>query len=122
MHTYKLDMTRPMFLTCFIDVCGSDEKEIEKVIPSQSKLIHVAYTVLMEHNFSKKDIHSVHCDGESVVVKLASKALASHVKEMCHKEEVRLGMYYYKIRVKAKDRYVYIFADQDRRIGEDVEE
>lgn len=121
MHTYKLDMTRPMFLTRFIDMDRSAESGLEQIIPNQSKLIHAAYTVLMEHNFNKKDVLAVHCDDESVMVKLASKTLAKQVKEMFHKEEVRLGMYYYKVRVKLKDQYVYISIDQDRRLIVDEE-
>jgi len=112
-----------MFLKRFIAKCnGFSEDNLEKVVSKQSKLIYAAYTVLVEHDFKESDICAVNCDDDSVMIKLASKDLAKQVKERCHREEVRVGVYYYKLKVKVKDQYVYISAIQDRRVDDNIED
>lgn len=103
----------------FLANCDAfDESDLEEVIPGKSKLIYVAYTVMMEQNLSEDDLLSAHCDGESVVLKLSRKALAKQIKSSYHKNSIRLGAYYYTIKIKVSDQYVFISAEQGARFDD----
>ena len=124
MNTHKLKMTRPEFLKKFLTESGNSHditmEDLERVVPGSSKLIYTAYTIIMEQDADSKDIKYVNCDDDSVVIKFASKNIVKDIKESWHKEMIRLGAYFYKIKVKTDGLLVYISISQDHMVGEDT--
>ena len=124
MKDYKLNMTRPEFLKKFLT--NSDEHEIteedlERVVPGYSQLIYACYTRIIESDLDRSSIKYVNCDGESVVLKLGSKSQAKLIKENCHKEIIRLGSIYYKIKVKVDGVHVFVSIEPNDPVDEEIE-
>lgn len=109
---YKLNMTRPEFLSAFLAV-GSDDvytfEELSRIIPASHDLIYCAYCALIEANIEKSDINYVNADDDnSIVIRLKSKEVAKRIKSTCHKETIRIGEKKYKLIVDLKDSNVFV--------------
>lgn len=110
---YKLNMTRPEFLSSFI--LEDPEKrvysfeELARLIPASHDLIYCTYCVLMESNIYQSDMEFVNADDEdNIVIRLRDKATAKRVKETCNKEKIRIGEKKYKLIVDVKGPHVYV--------------
>lgn len=119
MKEFKMNMTRPEFLKKFLTKAGNQgitEDDLSKIVPENSNLVYAMYCVLLESDLERSDITQVHCDGETVVVKLTSKSLAKSVREKWNKEHIRLGIYEYKIKVRVDNCYIFVSMDLVGRI------
>lgn len=118
MNTHKLKMTRPEFLKKFLTNSENSNditmEDLERVVPGSSKLIYAAYTVIMEQDLEPTDIKYVNCDDESVMIKCASKSIVKSIKATWHKQTIRLGAYFYRIKVKIDGLYLYISISQEQ--------
>lgn len=109
---YKLNMTRPEFLTTFI--ADSDNhlysiSELREIIPASHDMIYCTYCALIEADIHKSDISYVNADADnSVVIKLRDKDIARKIKETCHKDTVRIGEKKYKLHVSQKGSHIFI--------------
>lgn len=114
MKEFKLNMTRPEFMKRILTKCDRNhqitESDFEAMASAGYTPQYCCYTVLMEANLHPDDILQIHDDSETVVVKLTSKQLAKRVKELFHKERLRLGNDVYKIKVKLDGTYIFVSA------------
>lgn len=111
---YKMNMTRPEFLSTFI-LDDPDErvysfKELEELIPASHDLIYCTYCALMDADIAKRDIEFVNADNEenNVLIRLRNKEIAKRIKETCHKEKVRIGEKKYRLAIELKGSQVYV--------------
>lgn len=117
MKSYKLNMTRPEFLKKFLtdsdDTRDITLEDLERILPGCANLIYVCYSCIMECNLEKSDITYVNCDQDSVVIRVSSKQLAKQIRENSHKERYRLGINYFKAKVKIDNTYVFVSIEPD---------
>ena len=111
---YKLNMTRPEFLSAFI-MDGSNNvytfEELSRIIPASHDLIYCAYCALIEANIEKSDINYVNADEDDIIViRLNSKDIAKRIKSSCNKEKVRIGEKEYKLIIDIKGSNVFVEA------------
>lgn len=108
---YKLNMTRPEFLSTFLAVGSSNIisfEEMARLIPASHDLIYCAYCALIEANISRSDINYVNADDESIVIRLNSKDTAKSIKSTCNKERIRIGDKKYKLIVDLKGNNIFV--------------
>lgn len=120
MKEFKLNMTRPEFLRRILTNCDDrhkiDEEDLNRLLDKGHALPYCCYTAIMEANINPEDITFINIDEESVVVKLINKSVAKKIKEASHKEMIRLGMIFYKIKVKVDGVYVIVTATKDHTL------
>jgi hypothetical protein len=120
MKEFKLNMTRPEFLRRILTNCDDrhkiDEEDLNRLLDKGHALPYCCYTAIMEANINPEDITYINIDEESVVVKLINKSVAKKIKEASHKEMIRLGMIFYKIKVKVDGVYVIVTATKDHTL------
>lgn len=114
MKEYKLKMTRPEFLSVFINN-GREIRsfeDIRKILPDYYDLIYCTYCAILEADIDKSDISYVSIGEENdVVIKLMDKKLPKMIRDCCQRSKVRLGEKIYKLDVRAKDKYLYVTAE-----------
>lgn len=122
MKEFKLNMTRPEFLKRILTNCDNDhsinESDLTRLLDKGHPLPYCCYSAIMEANIEPEDITYINIDEESVVVKLSSKSIAKHIKETCNKEMIRLGMVFYKIKVKLDGSYIIVTATPDHTLAD----
>ena len=120
MKEFKLNMTRPEFLRRILTNCDDrhkiDEEDLNRLLDKGHALPYCCYTAIMEANINPEDITYINIDEESVVVKPINKSVAKKIKEASHKEMIRLGMIFYKIKVKVDGVYVIVTATKDHTL------
>lgn len=126
MKEFKLNMTRPEFLKRILTNCDNDhsitEDDLTQLMHRGEPLPYCSYSALMEADIEPDDITYINIDDESVVVKLSSKQLAKRIKETCNKEMMRVGITYYKVKVKQDGTYVIITVTPDHTLADMFEE
>lgn len=122
MKEFKLNMTRPEFLRRILSNCDDshmiDEEDLNRLLDKGHTLPYCCYTAIMEANILPEDITYINIDEESVVVKLINKDVAKRIKNAAHKEIIRLGTIYYKIKVKVDGTYVIVTATKDHTLDD----
>lgn len=125
MRKCKLNMTRPEFLLKFLtsteDPLDVTVENMERIIPTGSKLIYAAYSCIMESDLHRTDITYINMDDESIVMKLSSKNIAKRIKEECNKEMIRFGDKVYKVHVKIDGTYVFVSIEPDHMIDDNFQ-
>ena len=119
MKKYKLNLTRPEFMESFLD--DINKESLDPIIPEQTNLIYTIYSVLLESDLKKSDIKQVSCDGETIVVKLASKSMVNNVVSKFHKELIRFGFDYYHINIKTDKCYLFVDLTKTGSVLDDPE-
>lgn len=109
---YKMNMTRPEFLSKFLPANGDkimSFEELKLVLPELYDLVYCTYTALMEADIMKEDIDYVSADEDNnVVVKLYSKSMAKTIRDLFKREFIHIGEKIYKIGISTKASQVFI--------------
>lgn len=105
----KCKMTRPDFLMKFLNGEITPE-EIKKIIPEHYTDMYCCYNVLQPFDFDHSTIISASYDaeGRTFCILTDSSKHPKKIKEKCHKQTLTLSDKEYLIKIKAKEKFVYI--------------
>lgn len=117
-YANKLDVTRPKFLLHLMgnSVDMLTESVMRAPLCDYNVLSYCAYTVLMEADLKENTLEKITADEDSIAVRFKSRSDVESIAKHLNKEKVRYGNKIYRVKAKARDRYIVLSIDEGTEI------
>ena len=105
----KLKLTRPDFLAKFMSG-DINEDDMRQILPEHHMDMYCCYDLLRPFDFANESIISASYDSENRIfcIHMESSKYPKKIKEKWHKQTIKEIDAEYLIKVKARDKFVYI--------------